>query len=101
MVWSIQSINFLPNNTIILVFINNFEPNPILINVNKLKPYKYVDKTLKGIQSSKDQKSLQFIDEEHMEEISNEELEIQWKIETIGTNQIGVLEKTLVNLMGQ
>jgi hypothetical protein len=33
---------FLPNN-IVLIFINNFEPNPILVNVNKLKPYTYVD----------------------------------------------------------
>ncbi len=33
--------------------VNNFEPNPILVNVNKLIPYKYVDQTLKGIQSSK------------------------------------------------
>jgi hypothetical protein len=31
-----------------LFFVNNFEPNPILVNVNKLKPYTYVDQTLKG-----------------------------------------------------
>jgi len=40
---------FLPNNYVLLVFVNNFEPNPTLVNVNKLKPYKYVDQTLKGI----------------------------------------------------
>jgi hypothetical protein len=40
---------YLPNNNIILVFVNNFEPNPILVNVNKLKPYTYVDQTLKRI----------------------------------------------------
>jgi hypothetical protein len=39
---------YLPNNTIILVLVINFEPNPILVNINKLKPYKYVDQTLKG-----------------------------------------------------
>ncbi len=39
----------LPNNTVLLVSINNFEPNPFLVNVNKLKPYKYVDQTLKVI----------------------------------------------------
>jgi len=39
----------LPNNIIILVFVNKFEPNPVLINVNKLKPYTYVDQTLKRI----------------------------------------------------
>jgi hypothetical protein len=33
----------LPNNIVILVFVNNFEPNPILVNVNTLKPYTYVD----------------------------------------------------------
>ncbi len=43
----------LPNNIILLVSVNNFEPNPILVSVNKLKPYKYEDQTLKGIQSSK------------------------------------------------
>jgi hypothetical protein len=42
---------------IILFFLFLFI-NPILVNVNKLKPYTYVDKTLKGIQSSEDQKSL-------------------------------------------
>jgi hypothetical protein len=46
----------LPNNIVIFVFVNNFEPNLILVNVNKLKPYTYVDQTLKGIQSSEDQK---------------------------------------------
>jgi hypothetical protein len=67
---------FLTNTIIILVSVNNFGPNPVLVNVNKLKPYKYVDKRLKGIQSSKDQKFLQFIDDKHMEERSDEELEI-------------------------
>ncbi len=41
----------LPNNTDILIFVNNFEPNLVLVNVNKLKPYVY--QTLKRIQSSK------------------------------------------------
>ncbi len=39
----------LPNNIILFVSVNNFEPNPILVNVNKLNPYTYVDQTLKGI----------------------------------------------------
>ncbi len=30
-------------NYIVFVVIDNFEPNPILINANKLKPYTYVD----------------------------------------------------------
>jgi hypothetical protein len=45
----------LPHNTIIFVSINNFEPNPILVNVNKLKPYKYMDQTLKGVQNPNNQ----------------------------------------------
>ncbi len=33
----------LPNNTMLLVTIKKFETNPMLINVNKLKPYKYME----------------------------------------------------------
>ncbi len=33
----------LPNNTLLLVRIENFETNPMLVNVNKLKPYKYME----------------------------------------------------------
>jgi hypothetical protein len=46
----------LPNNIVLLVSVNNFEPNLVLVNVNKLKPYKYVDYTLKGILNFEDQK---------------------------------------------
>jgi hypothetical protein len=49
MVWSIQGTILFTNNIVFFVYVNSFEPNPILINVNKLKPYTYVDKTLKGI----------------------------------------------------
>ncbi len=49
----------LSNNIVILVSINNFEPNLVLFNVNKLKPYKYVDQTLKGIWSLENQTSLE------------------------------------------
>jgi uncharacterized membrane protein len=43
----------LPNNIVIFVFVNNFELKLVLVNVNKLKPYTYVDQTLKGIKSLK------------------------------------------------
>ncbi len=33
----------LPNKTMLLVTIEMFETNPMLVNVNKLKPYKYVE----------------------------------------------------------
>ncbi len=33
----------LPNNIILLVTIEKFETNHVLDNVNKLKPYKYME----------------------------------------------------------
>ncbi len=42
-VWSIYGTILLTQDIVLLVSINNFEPNLILVNVNKLKPYKYVD----------------------------------------------------------
>jgi hypothetical protein len=33
----------LPNNTMLLVTIEKFEANHVLVNVNKLKPYKYME----------------------------------------------------------
>jgi hypothetical protein len=31
----------LPNNTALLVIKANFEPNPIIVNINKLKSYQF------------------------------------------------------------
>ncbi len=33
----------LPNNTLLLVTIEKFETNLVLVNMNKLKPYKYME----------------------------------------------------------
>ncbi len=33
----------LPNNIVLLVTIEKFEANLVLVNVNKLKPYKYME----------------------------------------------------------
>ncbi len=33
----------LPNNIVLLVILGNFEPHIVLVNVNKLKPYIYID----------------------------------------------------------
>ncbi len=33
----------LPNNIVLLVIIEKFEINLVLVNVNKLKPYKYME----------------------------------------------------------
>jgi hypothetical protein len=35
---------FLPNSNVLFVNIDKFESNPILVNINKLKPYQYLDK---------------------------------------------------------
>jgi predicted P-loop ATPase len=42
----------LPNNITLLVTINKFDPNPILVNINKLKPYQFQDTTAsRGLES--------------------------------------------------
>jgi hypothetical protein len=51
MVWSIYGTILLTQNIVPFVCVNNVEPNIVLVNVNKWKPYKCVDWTLKGIQS--------------------------------------------------
>jgi hypothetical protein len=33
----------LPNNIVLLLIIEKFETNHVLVNVNKLKPYKYME----------------------------------------------------------
>jgi hypothetical protein len=33
----------LPNNTVLLVSMEHFEPNPFLVNINKLKPYYFLE----------------------------------------------------------
>jgi hypothetical protein len=48
-IWASSRKDHLPNNIVLLVFVKIFEPNLTLVNVNKLKPYKYVDQILKGI----------------------------------------------------
>ncbi len=41
---------FFTNNTDLLVTIDKFDPNPIFVNINKLKPYRFIeDKTLQPI----------------------------------------------------
>jgi len=36
-----------PNNTILFITIDKFDPNPVLININKLKPFRFIeDRTL-------------------------------------------------------
>ncbi len=40
----------MPNNIVLLITIDKSNPNPMLVNINKLKPYKFIeDKTLQPI----------------------------------------------------
>ncbi len=40
----------MPNNTILLVTIDKFHLDPMLVNINELKPYQFIeDKTLQAI----------------------------------------------------
>ncbi len=42
----------LSNNTTFLVIVHKFDPNPILVNINKLKPYQFQNTTTsKGLES--------------------------------------------------
>ncbi len=91
----------LPNNIIILVCVNKFEPNPILVNVNKLKPYKYVDQTLNEVQNLENQAFIESIDLNHMKEQSNENIKGQRKKIIIGIDLTIVLEKPSDYLMSQ
>jgi len=83
----------LPNNIGFLVFVNNFELNPILVNINKLKPYRYVDRTLKGILSSKNPKSLEYIDVDQKKDKSNENSKEEIASKIIDIDQIVTSEK--------
>lgn len=46
---SYQIQYYLPNNTILLVTLDKFDLNLILVNVNKLKPYWYAKQNTKPI----------------------------------------------------
>jgi hypothetical protein len=41
-----------PNNIILFVNTKKFEPNPILANINKFEPYRYLRKALKRLETT-------------------------------------------------
>jgi hypothetical protein len=43
---------FLPTNIVLLVNIDKFKPNPILVNINRLKLYKYLGKAPRGLEAT-------------------------------------------------
>ncbi len=91
----------LPNNIVLFVFINNFEPNLVLVNINKLKLYKYVDLTLKRIQNLENQMSLESINANHKEEKVDEHLEDQITTQIIDIDKTVTSKEALINLMSQ
>ncbi len=91
----------LPNNILFLVSVNNFEPNPILVNVSKLKPYTYVDQTLKRSQRLDNQKSLESICFDHGKKTFDEDLEDDRTLDIIDIDQIVASKETSINLMSQ
>jgi hypothetical protein len=40
------------NNILLFVNIDKFEPNPILVNINKFKPYWYLGKALRTLEAT-------------------------------------------------
>ncbi len=40
------------NNIVLFVNINKFEPNPILVNINKLKLYRYLGQAPRGLETT-------------------------------------------------
>ncbi len=65
----------LPNNIVLLVTLDNFDPNFMLVNVNKLKTYQFLDEETQTIDRSKllyweGQKYIEmdYKDDEHQDE---------------------------------
>ncbi len=55
----------LPSNIILLVTLTNFEPNPIMININKSEPYQFIAFKVPNFEVQKPvyQKELQIINQ--------------------------------------
>jgi hypothetical protein len=52
-VWTLIIQFFKPNNIMLLIIMDKFDSNHVLVNVNKLKPYKYMDKEVHNQNISK------------------------------------------------
>jgi hypothetical protein len=51
-VWFVQHTILFPQHIVLLVNIDKFEPNPILVNINKLKHYWYLEKAPRGLEAT-------------------------------------------------
>ena len=52
----------LPNNTVLLVTVEKFDPNPVTVNINKLKTYRCLEEGLPDLSSSDHQTKTQLIE---------------------------------------
>ena len=59
----------LPNNTILLVTIDKFDPDPVIVNINKLKTYRCPEEGLPDLSSSENQKKTQLIEASFQSEV--------------------------------
>ena len=53
----------LPNNTVLLVTVDNFDPDPVIVNINKLKTYRCAEEGLPNMSSSDHQTKTQLMKE--------------------------------------
>ena len=52
----------LPNNTVFLVTVDKFDPDPVIVNINKLKTYRCPEEGLLDLSSSENQTKTQLIE---------------------------------------
>ena len=52
----------LPNNTVLLVTVDKFDPDPVIVNINKLKTYRCPEEGLPDLSSSNQQTKTQLIE---------------------------------------
>ena len=52
----------LPNNTILLITVDKFDPDPVIVNINKLKTYRCLEEGLPDLSSSNHQTKTQLIE---------------------------------------
>ena len=52
----------LPNNTLLLVTVDKFDPDPVIVNINKLKTYRCPKEGLPDLSSSDHQTKIQLVE---------------------------------------
>ena len=58
----------LPNNTVLLVTVEKFDPDPVIVNINKLKTYRCLEEGLPDLSSSDHQTKTQLMEESFQNE---------------------------------